>query len=101
MSKAQKAVEAIKANPQKSNRAIADEAGVSEGTVRTARKATAPDGAVEPRTGLDGKQGRMPDSDDRTLFAEALTRAAWNPHKVGWAFSARRAFFLAQHPAQT
>jgi hypothetical protein len=45
-----------------SDRALAEEAGVSEGTVRTARKATAQDYAVadEPRVGLDGKQRRMP-----------------------------------------
>ena len=42
--------------------ALAEESGVSEGTVRTARKSTAHDYAAdnEPRVGLDGKQRRMP-----------------------------------------
>ena len=61
MSKAQRAAEAIAANPQKSNRALAEEAGVSEGTVRTARRTTPQGYAVadEPRVGIDGKQRRM------------------------------------------
>lgn len=51
-----RAAEAIKANPQKSNRAIADDLGVSEGTVRSARNSGAQDYAPEAeRTGRDGK----------------------------------------------
>jgi DNA-binding CsgD family transcriptional regulator len=50
MSKAQRAAEAVAANPQKSNRAIADDLGVSEGTVRTARQSTAQDYAVDDRS---------------------------------------------------
>ena len=62
MSKAQKAVEAIKANPQMSDRAIAKEIGTSNHTVARARRdATGNDFPVdEPRTGLNGKQRRMP-----------------------------------------
>ncbi len=62
MSKSQRATEAIAASPQKSNRAIAEEVGVSEGTVRTARRSTAKDYAVEDdtRIGIDGKRRRMP-----------------------------------------
>lgn len=70
MSKAQRAAEAVAANPQKSNRAIAEEIGADEKTVRKARTADwsavdddAPiiDGAIEvPRIGLDGKRRRMP-----------------------------------------
>lgn len=58
MSKAQRAVEAIAANPQKSNRAIADDIGVNYQTVNRARKlSTDTDVSVdEPRVGLDGKQ---------------------------------------------
>ena len=51
---------AIVASPNKSNRAIAAEVGVSEGTVRTARKATAQSYAVEKRVGKDGKARKMP-----------------------------------------
>src|SRR5262245_16113234 len=56
------AKEAIKANPQKSNRAIAEETGVSEPTVRRARASgDAPDTVV----GLDGKiykaKGKAPE----------------------------------------
>jgi hypothetical protein len=60
----QRAADAIAANPQKSNRAIADEIGVSEPTVRRARDATASPDAVDVRVGLDGKTRRMPAHDD-------------------------------------
>jgi hypothetical protein len=54
----QRAVEAVKANPEKSNRAIAGELGVSKDTVRRARTgASAP---VDKRVGLDGKTRRLP-----------------------------------------
>jgi predicted amidophosphoribosyltransferase len=52
--KKQRAAEAIAANPQKSNRAIAEEIGVAEGTVRAARATGAQDYAPE-REGRDGK----------------------------------------------
>ena len=61
MSKAQRAAAAIAENPQMSNRAIAKELGVDEGTVRKSRSTadhSADDG--EPRPGLDGKARRMP-----------------------------------------
>jgi hypothetical protein len=61
MSKAQRAAEAISRGSSKSDRAIAKEIGVGSNTVRRAREATAPCGAVdETRTGLDGKQRKMP-----------------------------------------
>ncbi len=60
MSKAQLAAEAVAADPQKSNRAIASEIGVNESTVREARPSAAGHPAAETRTGLDGKQYRMP-----------------------------------------
>lgn len=57
----QRAKEAIEANPQKSNRAIADDIGVSYETVRKARDATDNQLSVdEPRVGLDGKVRRLP-----------------------------------------
>jgi hypothetical protein len=53
-----RAEEAVKANPGKSNRAIADEIGVGKDTVRRARTgASAP---VEKRVGKDGKTRKMP-----------------------------------------
>lgn len=55
----QRAAEAIKANPQKSNRAIADEIGVSKDTVRKVRETTGDQSPVE-RVGLDGKTRKMP-----------------------------------------
>jgi hypothetical protein len=53
-----RAVEAVKASPEKSNRAIAEEVGVDEKTVRKARESTADRSAV--RTGLDGKVRKLP-----------------------------------------
>jgi hypothetical protein len=51
----------LKANPGKSDRAIAKEADVSDKTVAKVRRSTADDSAVaEPRTGLDGKVRRPP-----------------------------------------
>jgi hypothetical protein len=56
-----RAAEAVAAHPEKSNRAIADEIGVSEPTVRRAREATASGDAVdEARTGRDGRTRRHP-----------------------------------------
>jgi len=46
------AAKAIAANPGKSNRAISDETGISEATIR--RVATASNDAVTTRTGKDG-----------------------------------------------
>jgi hypothetical protein len=53
--KAVRAAEAIEANPEKSDRAIAKELGVSDRTVNRARPSTATHDAVGQRTGLDGK----------------------------------------------
>jgi hypothetical protein len=50
--KAERAAEAIKAHPEKSNRAIAEETGLSEATVRRARASS---DAPESVTGKDGK----------------------------------------------
>jgi hypothetical protein len=57
----QRAKEAIEAHPEKSNRAIADLAGVDEKTIRNVRNSTADSSAVdEPRIGKDGKTRRLP-----------------------------------------
>jgi hypothetical protein len=47
-------------NAGKSDRAIAEEIGVGSNTVRRARESTAPNGAVEKRTGKDGKARKLP-----------------------------------------
>jgi hypothetical protein len=63
MSKAQRAAEAISANPRLSDGAIAREIGVDHKTVGAARNfLTGEDSPVDgaPRVGLDGKQRRMP-----------------------------------------
>jgi Winged helix-turn-helix DNA-binding len=58
----QRAAEAIQANPLKSNRAIAEELGISEPTVRRARKSPASRDApaLGKRIGRDGKGYRLP-----------------------------------------
>jgi hypothetical protein len=58
--KSARAAEAIKANPEKSDRAIAAEIGVSHTTVQEAREATGNHLPVE-RTGLDGKTRKLPE----------------------------------------
>jgi DNA-binding Lrp family transcriptional regulator len=51
-----RALAAMRANPRKSNRAIADEIGVSKDTVRRAREATGDQSLIDkPRVGQDGK----------------------------------------------
>jgi phage N-6-adenine-methyltransferase len=55
-----KAVAAIKATPEKSDRAIAADIGVSAMTVNRARKSTVTDDTVDERIGLDGKTRKMP-----------------------------------------
>jgi hypothetical protein len=63
--KSVRAREAVEANPEKSNRAIAAETGVDEKEVRRQRakleESTADMSAVEERVGLDGKTRKMPD----------------------------------------
>lgn len=57
-----RAEEALAENPQLSDRAIAEEIGVSDRTVNRARKSTATNVAVEKRIGKDGKQRKMPEA---------------------------------------
>jgi hypothetical protein len=62
-SKADMAAAAVKANPEKSDRAIAKDIGVSDFTVRQARKGLRDTLQLKdtPRTGLDGKTRKMPE----------------------------------------
>ena len=52
----ERAAEAVAANPEKSDRMIAEAIGVSDKTVAKARKSTAEKSAVEKRVGKDGKK---------------------------------------------
>lgn len=55
-----RAAAAVAADPGKSNRALADDLGVSRETVRRARKSTGTNVPVGKRKGKDGKTRRMP-----------------------------------------
>ncbi|MGY2933284.1 hypothetical protein ACVWZ6_002886 [Bradyrhizobium sp. GM6.1] len=57
---AQRTAEAIAANPEKFDRAIAAEIGVSHPTVAKARRSTGKQLPVEQRTGRHGKQRKAP-----------------------------------------
>jgi hypothetical protein len=64
----ERAIVAIREHADKSNRLIAKEIGVDEGTVRRARNHSARDSAVDSRTGMDGRRRRAPKrgkNDDR------------------------------------
>src|ERR1700726_4036552 len=54
------AAKAVAAHPEKSDRTIAREIGVSDKTVAAARKATAEKSAVAKRIGRDGKARKLP-----------------------------------------
>ena len=56
----ERAARAVAASPEKSDRAIAAELGVSHTTVQNARKATGNHLPVDERIGLDGKVRRLP-----------------------------------------
>jgi hypothetical protein len=56
----QRAADAIQANPDKSDRAIAGEIGVGKDTVRRARASTGAPAPVDVRIGKDGKARRLP-----------------------------------------
>jgi hypothetical protein len=89
------AKEAIKANPEKSNRTIAGEIGTSEKTVRKARTELGAEGSAPERRGADGKtypvkkpdpleerdrkEAEPPSSADR---AEARCAAQWKAFKA-------------------
>jgi hypothetical protein len=77
--KAARAADAVRANPEKSDRAIAAEIGVSPMTVNRAR-ATVPDVTVDERIGLDGKTRRVP---EKKPGPEAET-VGWVKHQEIW-----------------
>lgn len=54
------AAKAVAANPEKSDRAIADEIGVSHATVSRARATVSGETVDEPRIGLDGRTRKQP-----------------------------------------
>jgi len=56
----QRAAEAVAAHPEKSDRAIAAEIGVSHTTLQQARQLATDLPVDEPRTGKDGKTRRLP-----------------------------------------
>lgn len=62
----ERAAAAVAANPDMSDRAIADEIGVSHTTVQKARKTTGNQGASSKRTGKDGKKRKQPKKRKKT-----------------------------------
>jgi hypothetical protein len=78
--KAQRAAEAIKANPEKSDRAIAAEIGASPTTVGKAREQLSSGGQLEdaPRTGLDGKTRKSKPMKQVERVQQALDKAGVN-----------------------
>lgn len=100
MSKQQRAAEAIASNPRMSDRAIADEIGVSRETVRKERNSTDNQLSVEGelRIGLDGKERRMPvrqiaDDDD----GEDIERITPSQKRNGFLIRANEAMLLAAY----
>jgi hypothetical protein len=57
----ERAAAAVAANPEKSDRAIAADIGVSHPTVAKARKTTGNNLPVDGRVGMDGKVRKLPD----------------------------------------
>jgi hypothetical protein len=70
------AAKAVAAHPEKSDRTIAKEIGVSDKTVAKARKATAEKSAVEKRIGRDGKARKLPTKRMTPEAAEAMKARA-------------------------
>ena len=73
------AAKAVAAHPEKSDRTIAKEIGVSDKTVAKARKATAEKSAVAKRIGRDGKARKLP---NKRMTPEAAERNA-RPRRSG------------------
>ncbi len=95
----QRAAAAIAANPQMSDRAIAQEIGASHTTVQKARKATGNQLPVdETRTGLDGKVRRLPtrrpDNDDTD---DAFAPATASERKASFLIFSNEAMLMAQY----
>lgn len=70
----ERAAAAVAANPEKSDRALAAEAGVSDMSIRRARQAqpTATNVEVEKRVGQDGRTRKLPKPRKNTPRVEAL-----------------------------
>jgi hypothetical protein len=85
--KAERAKEAIEANPGKSDRAIAKEIGVSHTAVQNARKATGKLLPVDEHVGLDGKTRRLPQRSE-----PEEEEAAEKEHQEGLRVIAARGF---------
>lgn len=73
--KKQRATDAIKANPRRSNVDIAEELGVDEKTVRNARQEAGSDYSDPEREGRDGKVYRLPVRDDEQQMPPAAVVA--------------------------
>lgn len=69
----QRAAEAVRQSPEKSDRAIAADLGIGKDTVRRVREATGACAPVQSRIGLDGKTRKMP---RKTEIPEARKTAA-------------------------
>jgi DNA-binding Lrp family transcriptional regulator len=75
--KGQQAIEALKANPEKSDRAIAKEIGASPTTVGKAREELSSGGQLkEPRVGLDGRARKQPAAKPKKKSKKAEPAAA-------------------------
>src|ERR1700735_5205387 len=70
------AAKAVRAHPEKSDRTIAREIGVSDKTVAKARKATADKSAVGKRIGRDGKTRKLPNKQMTPEAADAMRARA-------------------------
>jgi predicted DNA-binding ribbon-helix-helix protein len=73
-SKLQMAAAAVKASPNRSDRAIAKEIGASPTTIGKARKQLSADGQMEDqrRTGLDGKTRKMPERRSQSSLSDGV-----------------------------
>jgi hypothetical protein len=83
--KSVRAREAVEANPEKSDRAIAKEVGVSQPTVSKARKeleATDKQLSVQERTGLDGKTRKLPERNAETASTKQYNRKSVQAEKL-------------------
>lgn len=88
----QRAAEAVAANPQMSDRAIAREIGVSTPTVSRARATVTPVTVDEPRVGLDGKVRRLP-----TRSVPEITEDSPSELRKAFLFYAYEAKLLARY----
>ena len=74
---------AVKTYPEKSDRVIGEEFGISDRTVNRARASTATNDAVEKRTGRDGRTRRMPQRQSKPPGVKQAQRSI-NLHPEVW-----------------